>query len=462
MIDRLDFEARLKERLLARAALATRPFDAVAIARQAVAANKRRRSGGRGFTLLAAAALVAVLAGTALVGGLLDRKPDDSVVAPTPGFSAQPSTSAGPSATAAPGLIVYTRWKQLASGEEDCTSQFPCPRASIFVSNDDGSHERELFPGPYSFVVAASADGSYLIVSLREEDGDHLYLTDINGTEPRRLDTSCELPCVNDGGFAFSQDGTRLAFSRTLSEATTPPFDESGSVIAIMNMATGTVVELDSTRASNPDLGDPCHNNCGEGDDEGPSWSPDGEHLLFSRVGIGIPNQPRQFLDRTVYIVDADGSNFRQLAPLEVHAGDARWAPDGSLITFTSVLETVTTNPPDNLQQLNDIYVIRPDGTGLQRLTTDTVEPVGTTEPGEFGARFPSWTSDGQIVFTRSPAAGETVWQLWVMDRDGTNVRRLDPSDAAVLTALGCTSCRYPGVDPINAYPSLAFWVAAR
>ena len=42
MTDRLDFETRLEERLRARAALASRPFDAAAIAHQA-AAGKRRR-----------------------------------------------------------------------------------------------------------------------------------------------------------------------------------------------------------------------------------------------------------------------------------------------------------------------------------------------------------------------------------------------------------------------------------
>jgi Tol biopolymer transport system component len=42
MTDRLDFETRLEERLRARAALASRPFDADAIARHAVWVNRRR------------------------------------------------------------------------------------------------------------------------------------------------------------------------------------------------------------------------------------------------------------------------------------------------------------------------------------------------------------------------------------------------------------------------------------
>ena len=46
MTDRLDFETRLEERLRARAAVASRPFDAAGIARKVVAVNGRRRSIG--------------------------------------------------------------------------------------------------------------------------------------------------------------------------------------------------------------------------------------------------------------------------------------------------------------------------------------------------------------------------------------------------------------------------------
>ncbi len=229
-----------------------------------------------------------------------------------------------------------------------------------------------------------------------------------------------------------------------------------------MDFETGAVVELESTFASNPDLGDPCHNNCGDGDNGAPSWSPDGAHLLFSRGNIGDPNDPfRMFLDRVLYVVDADGGNLRQLVPGELRANDARWSPDGSLIVFTSAIEALAAPGIDNWQEYNDIYAVRPDGTGLQRLTTDMLEPVGTTEPGEFGARFPSWTRDGRIVFTRNAAPGETLWQLWVMDSDGGNATRLDPSDPVALTAIGCISCPYPGVDPFVSRPSIAFWIPA-
>ncbi len=85
MTDRLDFETRLERRLRARAAIATRPFDAAAIAREAVAVNGRRRrlaglewpSGRPALRWQAMALLLAIalLGAVAAVGALL-REPD--------------------------------------------------------------------------------------------------------------------------------------------------------------------------------------------------------------------------------------------------------------------------------------------------------------------------------------------------------------------------------------------------
>lgn len=79
MTDRADFEARLQERLVARAAVASRPFDAAKIARSVVAANDRRRLplgvpafGGRPVAILVMAGLLLALALAAvLVAGAL-------------------------------------------------------------------------------------------------------------------------------------------------------------------------------------------------------------------------------------------------------------------------------------------------------------------------------------------------------------------------------------------------------
>ena len=174
------------------------------------------------------------------------------------------------------------------------------------------------------------------------------------------------------------------------------------------------------------------------------------------------------------HVVDVDGSNLKEIAPADLfreeqsgvyYAGLAapQWSPDGSLIAFTSMNDRITTDPPDNSQRLMDIYVVRPDGTGLQRLTTDTVEPPADTEVGDFGAGFPTWTRDGRIAFSRYPTRSEDPFELWVMDPDGSNATRIDRPNAAALTALGCVACPYPETTGYDAgMPVSAYWIAGQ
>ena len=80
MTDRLDFETRLEERLRARAALASRPFDAAAIAHQAAAGRRRRWWTDLfavptfrpvvGWLIVAMLLAIAVLGVVASIGGL--------------------------------------------------------------------------------------------------------------------------------------------------------------------------------------------------------------------------------------------------------------------------------------------------------------------------------------------------------------------------------------------------------
>src|SRR6185503_5866164 len=215
----------------------------------------------------------------------------------------------------------------------------------VFIADDDGSNEREIIPGPYSHVLAASPDGSKLIVSIREASGDNVYLTDVDGTVRRPLDTHCESGCLGDFAFGFSADGSRLAFLRTRSGKSGPSGEDL--VVATMDVASGTVVELESSHEF------PAR----------PGLSPDGARVAFGN-----------------HVVDVDGSNLRQIAPADLFTEESgafsaglaapQWSPDGSFIALVSFNETFPTNPPERNSQVRmDIFVVRPDGTDLQRLT---------------------------------------------------------------------------------------------
>ena len=84
-----------------------------------------------------------------------------------------------------------------------------------------------------------------------------------------------------------------------------------------------------------------------------------------------------------IWLVLPDGTDLHQV-PLPVQAIDPAWSPDGSQIAFAGGEER-------NTESYN-IYLVQPDGQGLQRLTNSPVHEISTD---------PSWSPDGrQLVFS--------------------------------------------------------------
>lgn len=74
-----------------------------------------------------------------------------------------------------------------------------------------------------------------------------------------------------------------------------------------------------------------------------------------------------------------------------------------------------------------NLLVMNPDGTGVRQLTR-TESLLG----GDF---YPSWSPDGRnVVFERQTPSEDCVFttcgQIWIVDADGANARRLTPGEA--------------------------------
>jgi len=83
--------------------------------------------------------------------------------------------------------------------------------------------------------------------------------------------------------------------------------------------------------------------------DSAPNWSPDGSQIAFESNQDG---------DMEVYVMDADGTDVRQLTQDARHDEGPVWAPDGKRITYTS--------GPDDLN--GDIWIMDADGTDQMQL----------------------------------------------------------------------------------------------
>lgn len=188
-----------------------------------------------------------------------------------------------------------------------------------------------------------------------------------------------------------------------------------------------------------------------------PAWSPDSQWIAF---GLGSWFQERARGKATLMRVRRDGTDWEPLTDGSVHSGFPSYSADGQSIIFrvwgaqdkglrVIDLDTrkirVLTNEYDNLpfwspdgkrivftrkvDAVNfDIFTIRPDGSDLQRLTTNR---------GNDGHAV--WTADGRILWStgtygfREEAAlydntFQPYGQIMVMNADGTGKRLLTDS----------------------------------
>ena len=95
----------------------------------------------------------------------------------------------------------------------------------------------------------------------------------------------------------------------------------------------------------------------------GPSWSPDGARLAFEVSDLDVGTS-------SIRVVDRDGSHLARITPRGLNAEEPAWSPDGEWIAFAAWRKGAG----------YDLYVVHPDGSGLQRVTR--------TKADEFS---PSW-----------------------------------------------------------------------
>ncbi len=123
-----------------------------------------------------------------------------------------------------------------------------------------------------------------------------------------------------------------------------------------------------------------------------PSFTPDGQHILFSSQRSG---------GFDIFMMDLNGQNIRQITH---HMGDcyaSSMSPDGTKIVFVS-----TSTGAQNIWEINV------DGTGLKRLTTDTRDNVDAV-----------WSPDGTRISFTSTHRGQG--DLTIINADGSNLRRV-------------------------------------
>lgn len=166
-----------------------------------------------------------------------------------------------------------------------------------------------------------------------------------------------------------------------------------------------------------------------------PSVSPDGRHIAFAR-------DTTRSGAYDIWVMDSGGTNPQSLTSDSAFEDHPSWSPDGSRIAFERasalyVMNADGTNerrlsPADSLEYHwpawspdgskvvfsrrstgpAHIYTILPDGTGMVPLTTGLDIDVN-----------PAWSADGSRITFASTRGG--TFAIWSMRSDGTDMRRL-------------------------------------
>jgi Tol biopolymer transport system component len=150
-------------------------------------------------------------------------------------------------------------------------------------------------------------------------------------------------------------------------------------------------------------------------DDEAPSFSPDGSHIVFSRCAPLDGEFPC-----AIYKVNPDGSGLTQITPVRIELQDFEpvYSPDGNTIAFASFGR-------DGI--ISAVHLMNADGTNIRRVSEAELEGYAT-----------DWSPDGrELVFTTKCCNPELA-DLVVMKGDGQHPRQLTQDNGT--TAAGRSS----------------------
>ncbi|MCF2515271.1 Tol-Pal system beta propeller repeat protein TolB [Sphingomonas sp. G124] len=207
-------------------------------------------------------------------------------------------------------------------------------RPRVYVMDVVTGTERLLVPGTaFTFAPRFSPDGSQIVFSMASGGNTDIYVVGANGGQPRRLTST---PGA-DTSPSFSPDGNRIVFESDRSGSqqlyvmnydgsqqkrisfgggayASPVWSPRGELIAFTRIGGGAFrIGVMSPGGG----GERLLTNAWQ--DEGPSWAPNGQFVMFYRTAQGSGNA-------TLYAVSINGGQPRRM-PTPVGGSDPSWSP---------------------------------------------------------------------------------------------------------------------------------------
>ncbi len=189
------------------------------------------------------------------------------------------------------------------------------PLTDIYVMNRDGSDQTRVTINDVYDFSPAWLDNDHLVYRSGYNPGE-LVMLDLRDGSETRLGIEGYSPAPN-------ADGSQIAY-----------LFEGGLYVMQADGSDVRLVVADLVGIS------------------GPTWSPDGSQLLFTRMGETAQG---------IYVVDADGENLTEIS--HIPAVSATWSPDGAQIAYVMVSKA-----PEGIGHPElDLYLMQADGSNSHK-----------------------------------------------------------------------------------------------
>jgi Tol biopolymer transport system component len=291
--------------------------------------------------------------------------------------------------------------------------------AQVWTANPDLSAPLQLTHGNLNSGWATWApDGSRIAFDSDRSDPDPTDEVFVNDVFTMRADGTDVHKVTDSHGFsgdpAFSPDGTRIAFDANRGATSGAP----GWPAANPDLAIFTVRPDGSglQRVTTPPAGS---------SDTEPRFSPDGQHIVFTRFQGGHFLESGRVVGDTsaLFVVRADGTGLRRITGWGMKAGQADWSPDGSRIVFEVACCRLGAG---------GIYTVNSTGGALTAVVNGHgVTGIGNDQALQIDGYYdPVWSPDGTKILAGREYLEAGVFRagLVVVEADGTGLHWLAPA----------------------------------